>query len=80
LTYVSEGDLESFVVGFRRELVITIDTSIAHLAGALGKSVYVMLACTRLGATRENLFWAASLRAYKPAGASMPELGPATTG
>src|SRR5207248_2304220 len=42
------------------DLVVTIDTSVAHLAGALGKPTYVMLpydACFRWMLNREDTPW-----------------------
>jgi hypothetical protein len=50
------------------DLVITIDTSIAHLAGALGKLTYVMLpydACFRWMLDREDTPWYPGMRLFR---------------
>jgi tetratricopeptide (TPR) repeat protein len=50
------------------DLVVTIDTSIAHLAGALGKLTYVMLpydACFRWMMDRADSPWYPSLRLFR---------------
>jgi len=50
------------------DLVITCDTSIAHLAGALGKPVWILLASTadwRWMATREDSPWYPTARLFR---------------
>ena len=50
------------------DLVVTIDTSIAHLAGALGKRTFLMLpydACFRWMVDREDTPWYPSLRLFR---------------
>jgi Tetratricopeptide repeat len=50
------------------DLVVTIDTSIAHLAGALGRPVYVLLpydACFRWMLDRDDTPWYASMRLFR---------------
>ncbi len=50
------------------DLVITVDTSVAHLAGALGKPVWVLLAAQpdwRWGAGREDSVWYPSARVFR---------------
>ena len=50
------------------DLVVTIDTSIAHLAGALGKRVFVMLpydACFRWMMDREDTPWYRTMRLFR---------------
>jgi len=52
------------------DLVVTIDTSIAHLAGALGKRTYVMLpydACFRWMMDRTDTPWYPSLQLFRQA-------------
>jgi tetratricopeptide (TPR) repeat protein len=50
------------------DLVVTIDTSIAHLAGALGKLTYVMLpyeACFRWMLDRDDTPWYGNMRLFR---------------
>ncbi|NIE65678.1 tetratricopeptide repeat protein [Burkholderia sp. Ax-1719] len=50
------------------DLVITVDTSVAHLVGALGKPVWVLLAAQpdwRWGAGREDSVWYPSARVFR---------------
>jgi hypothetical protein len=50
------------------DLVVTIDTSIAHLAGALGKLTYVMLpydACFRWMMDRADTPWYPTMRLFR---------------
>jgi cytochrome c-type biogenesis protein CcmH/NrfG len=50
------------------DLVVTIDTSIAHLAGALGKLTYVMLpyeACFRWMLDRDDTPWYENMRLFR---------------
>lgn len=50
------------------DLVITVDTSVAHLAGALGKPVWVLLAAQpdwRWGMGREDSAWYPSARVFR---------------
>lgn len=50
------------------DLVITVDTSVAHLAGALGKPVWVLLAAQpdwRWGMGREDSVWYPSARVFR---------------
>jgi tetratricopeptide (TPR) repeat protein len=52
------------------DLVVTIDTSIAHLAGALGKLTYVMLpydACFRWMLDRDDTPWYPNMRLFRQA-------------
>lgn len=52
------------------DLVVTIDTSIAHLAGALGKMTYVMLpyeACFRWMLDRDDTPWYPNMRLFRQA-------------
>lgn len=53
------------------DLVITVDTSVAHLAGALGRSVWMLSrydACWRWGAQGETTPWYPSMKIYRQAG------------
>ncbi|WP_322042579.1 tetratricopeptide repeat protein [Paraburkholderia sp. J67] len=50
------------------DLVITVDTSVAHLAGALGKPVWVLLAAQpdwRWGMERDDSVWYPSARVFR---------------
>jgi tetratricopeptide (TPR) repeat protein len=50
------------------DLVITVDTSVAHLAGALGKPVFVFTpfrSCYRWLLTREDTFWYPGMRLFR---------------
>ncbi len=50
------------------DLIITVDTSTAHLAGAMGKPVWIMLPCAaeyRWMAHREDTPWYASARLFR---------------
>ena len=50
------------------DLVITVDTALAHLAGALGKRVWVALAYSpdwRWGMTGESTLWYSGMRLYR---------------
>jgi hypothetical protein len=52
------------------DVVVTIDTSIAHLAGALGQTTYVMLpysSCFRWGAEGEDCPWYRSTKLFRQA-------------
>jgi Tfp pilus assembly protein PilF len=49
------------------DLVITVDTAVAHLAGALGKPVWLLSrfdGCWRWGLNRENTAWYPSMRIF----------------
>jgi hypothetical protein len=49
------------------DLVITVDTAVAHLAGALGKPVWVLSrfdGCWRWGLDKETTLWYPSMRIY----------------
>jgi tetratricopeptide (TPR) repeat protein len=50
------------------DLIVTIDTSIAHLAGALGKRTFLMLpynACFRWMVDRDDTVWYPSMRLFR---------------
>jgi glycosyltransferase involved in cell wall biosynthesis len=50
------------------DLVITVDTSVAHLAGALGKPVWVLLphvACWRYLLDRDDSIWYPTMRIFR---------------
>jgi tetratricopeptide (TPR) repeat protein/glycosyltransferase involved in cell wall biosynthesis len=50
------------------DLVITVDTSVAHLAGALGKPVWVLLpkvACWRYLLNRDQSIWYPTMRIFR---------------
>jgi len=50
------------------DLVITIDTAVAHLAGALGKQVWVLLPAApdwRWGLGRDDCPWYPTLRLFR---------------
>lgn len=50
------------------DLVITVDTSIAHIAGALGKPAWTMLpfnSCWRWGGENENNYWYRSMKLFR---------------
>lgn len=50
------------------DLVITVDTSVAHLAGAMGRPVWVLLphvACWRYLLNRENSIWYPTMRIFR---------------
>ncbi|HEX3876881.1 MAG TPA: tetratricopeptide repeat protein [Bryobacteraceae bacterium] len=52
----------------RLDVIVTIDTSIAHLAGAMGKRTFLMLpydACFRWMLDREDTPWYPSLRLFR---------------
>jgi tetratricopeptide (TPR) repeat protein len=50
------------------DLVITVDTSVAHLAGALGKPVFAFIPfrpCYRWQLSREDTFWYPGMRLFR---------------
>jgi hypothetical protein len=50
------------------DLVVTIDTSIAHLAGALGKRTFLMLpynACFRWMVNRDDTDWYPGMKLFR---------------
>jgi hypothetical protein len=50
------------------DLVITVDTAVAHLAGALGKPVWLMTrfdGCWRWRRDRDDSLWYPSLRLFR---------------
>lgn len=50
------------------DLVVTVDTSIAHLAGALGKKTFLMLpydACSRWMIDRDDTPWYPAMRLFR---------------
>jgi tetratricopeptide (TPR) repeat protein len=50
------------------DLIISVDTSVAHLAGALGKPVFVFIPfrpCYRWQLTREDTFWYPGMRLFR---------------
>jgi FkbM family methyltransferase len=66
------GQFESFATTagaiMALDLVITVDTSIAHLAGALGKPVWLLLSYDpdwRWGLTGETSIWYPSMRIFR---------------
>ncbi len=63
------ADTAALVAGL--DLVITVDTAVVHLAGALGKPVWMLSrfdCCWRWGARRTEVPWYPTLRAfYQPA-------------
>jgi hypothetical protein len=65
------ADTAEIVAGL--ELVVSVDTSVAHLAGALGKPTSVLLPAImpdwRWGAASETTPWYRTLRLYRQAGA-----------
>jgi ADP-heptose:LPS heptosyltransferase len=62
------GDLA--VILDQLDLVITVDTSVAHMAGALGKSVWVVLSYVpdwRWGLEGESTPWYPTMRLFRQA-------------
>ncbi len=60
--------LENAAIIENCDLIITSDTSIAHLAGGLGKSTWLLLQHIpewRWGLERENTFWYPSMRLFR---------------
>ncbi|MDO8323087.1 MAG: glycosyltransferase family 9 protein [Phenylobacterium sp.] len=61
------ADTAAIIAGL--DLVITVDTSVAHLAGAMGKPVWIMLpafgTCWRWQQGREDSPWYPSARLYR---------------
>jgi ADP-heptose:LPS heptosyltransferase len=50
------------------DLVITVDTSVAHLAGAIGKKTWLLIAHAndwRWGNEAEHTFWYPSMRIFR---------------
>jgi FkbM family methyltransferase len=69
---VDGGQFDSFAATaaaiMELDLVITVDTSIAHLAGALGKDVWLLLAFDpdfRWGLTSDKSIWYPSMRIFR---------------
>jgi len=72
LSLVQEGQFESFADTAAAisalDLVITVDTSIAHLAGALGKTCWLLLSVDpdwRWGLSGERTIWYDSIRIFR---------------
>jgi tetratricopeptide (TPR) repeat protein len=66
------NEIESFddtaAIIERMDLVISIDTSIAHLSGALGKKTWVLISCVpdwRWMLDRDDSLWYPSLKLYR---------------
>jgi ADP-heptose:LPS heptosyltransferase len=66
------GQFESFATTagaiMALDLIITVDTSIAHLAGALGKPVWLLLSWDpdwRWGLTGETSIWYPTMRIFR---------------
>ena len=66
------NEIESFddsaAIIQQMDLVISIDTSIAHLSGALGKKTWVLLSCApdwRWMLDREDSPWYQSVKLYR---------------
>ena len=60
--------LENAAIVENCDLIITSDTSIAHLAGGLGKATWLLLQHIpewRWGLERENTFWYPSMRLFR---------------
>jgi hypothetical protein len=66
---VARGDFaDTAAVIAEMDLVITVDTSVAHLAGAMGKPVWILLSKLpdwRWGVHRETTPWYASARLFR---------------
>ena len=59
------------------DLVISVDTSVAHLAGALGKPVWTMLPPNpdfRWMLAREDTPWYPTMRLFRPVGGGRGEM------
>ncbi len=66
--YGAETILEACQLIRELDLVVTVDTLIAHLAGAMGKPVWLLLSCNpdfRWGLGSESTPWYPSMRLYR---------------
>jgi ADP-heptose:LPS heptosyltransferase len=67
---VCTGFLETALIVQSLDVVVSIDSAVAHLAGAMGKTVFVLLpevADWRRGLTAETTPWYPSMRLFRRA-------------